>query len=219
MVLAARRGRFPCLVCRHGLPPWRRVAARRARTDQPQQRQPSRRDRAPAPPTDPNVELLEPEANAGRLAPGETTRADLFLRALGEDLDPVDLEDRVSTAVFGTVLKVPVDLALDGSAAKRQAPQAEIALSTTVDAGPRELVLTLRDDEALSSVTTWVGRQKVGWQRLTGTKAVVRVPVDLPPGTHRLYVDVQDSAGSHTRQEAVVQAVDESSRKTTAATG
>lgn len=159
-------------------------------------------------PTDPSVELLEPEANAGRLAPGETTRADLFLRALGEDLDPVELEVRVSTAVFGTVLKVPVDLALDGSAAERQAPQAEIALSSTVDAGPRELVLTLRDDEALSSVTTWVGRQKVGWQRLTGTKVVVRVPVDLPPGTHRLYVDVQDSDGSHTRQEAVVQAVE-----------
>ena len=90
----------------------------------------------------------------------------------------------------------------------RQPPTVDVEVPAVVEAGPRELVVTLRDDEDLSAVTTWVGREKVAWRSLAGTKAVVRVPVDLSPGLHRIYVDVQDRDNTHTRQEVVVRATE-----------
>lgn len=159
-------------------------------------------------PSEPQVELVDQEANAGRLAPGQQARVDLFVVPIEDAADPVSLEVRVSTAVFGTVLQVPVDLSLDGTPVRRQPPEAALDVAPVLDAGPRELVITTRDDHGLSAVTTWVGRQKVGWRSLSGSKAVVRVPVDLKPGVHRIYVDVQDDDDMHTRREVVVRATD-----------
>ena len=121
---------------------------------------------------------------------------------------PVDLELRVASAVYGSMLRLPLTVPTDGTALFRQPPEVDAELPLTLPAGPLDVRVTARDDRAVASVTAWLDREKVAWRSGGGPKARLDLSLELSAGAHSLVVVAEDDDGATTRREWQVRGLD-----------
>ena len=159
-------------------------------------------------PEEAGVELLDRDAFAPYLRPGETQRLDLDVRLLDPDGQPVDLELRLSSGVHGRMLHLPLQVPTDGTPIRRQPPTLSAVVPLLVDAGPLAVAIEARDEAVVQSVTAWLDADKVAWREGTGRRLSLELALSLSPGPHTLVVIAEDQDGATTRQDWQVRARD-----------
>jgi C-terminal peptidase prc len=161
-------------------------------------------------PEEAGVELLDREAVAPYLRPGESQRLDLELRLIEPDGAPVDLELRLSSGVHGRMLRLPLVVPTDGTPLHRQPPTVAASVPVLVDAGALSVAIQAEDESAMRSVTAWLDADKVAWREGAGRRLGLDLSLDLDAGPHTLVVVAEDADGATTRRDWQVRARDPS---------
>jgi hypothetical protein len=153
------------------------------------------------------MELIDTEARLPVLAVGEPQRADLLLRVLDPAALSLPLAVRVEAEQFQEVLRVQVDVPLDGTDVSVAPPTVRIDAPVSAPIGSLRVGLVALDDSSIETMTVWWNGDKVAYG--TTEESTLRLDLDLPleVGSQRLTVVVRDDQGNTVRQHRAIRGV------------
>jgi len=114
-------------------------------------------------------------------------------------------ELRVDAEGRGEILRLPLEIPLDGAIVHVEPPRVSASLPIEANLGAIDVPIIAADDRGIESVTVWWDRQKLAWRDGDGsTSLAFTVPVVVTPEHHVLNLKVVDDQGATTYERRYV---------------
>jgi len=156
---------------------------------------------------DSGVELIDREARLPALGPGTTQRMDLAVRLLNPDAVVLPLQLRVEAEQYQEVLRIPVNVPVDGLVASVAPPTITVSAPVSAPIGNLRVHIKAQDDTRVGSMTVWWKGDKVAYGAGQDTTIGMNLDLPLEVGSHQLRVVVRDEDGNKVRRTRYVRGV------------